>query len=156
MAKPHHPESISPARQAMRLLLLAVFLVVLTWLTAIPNSPALRNQNRDSGMYAYVGMAISRGGDAYVDAWNHKSPGIYYAYGLAFRLLGESRWAIWLAEAAAELLTLAVFYRFVTAWLKKPALGLLGTACLALISRNPILTAAPSPRALPCCPRRSA
>jgi hypothetical protein len=139
MAEAHPPESISPARQVIGALLLAVFLIGLTWLTAAPNSPALRSQNRDSGMYAYVGMAINRGGDAYVDAWNHKSPGIYYAYGLAFKLLGESRWAIWLAEAVVELLTLAVFYGFVTAWLKNRSLGLLGAACLALISRNPIL-----------------
>ena len=44
---------------------------------------------RDEGAYAYVSDVISRGGLPYLDAFDHKPPGVYYLYNLSFKLFGH-------------------------------------------------------------------
>ncbi len=44
----------------------------------------------DTGIYAYIGRAIAHGQVLYRDVWDFKAPGIYYLFGLLFRLLPDS------------------------------------------------------------------
>ncbi|MCS6802935.1 MAG: glycosyltransferase family 39 protein [Chloroflexota bacterium] len=53
---------------------------------------------RDQGIFATIADAILRGQLPYRDAWDHKPPGIDYAYALAFRLFGRSWQAVHLLE----------------------------------------------------------
>lgn len=53
---------------------------------------------RDQGIFATIADAILRGQLPYRDAWDHKPPGIDYAYALAFWLFGRSWQAVHLLE----------------------------------------------------------
>jgi hypothetical protein len=49
----------------------------------------------DGTGFLYIGQLILDGKAPYVDAWDHKPPGIYFIYALAI-LLGDGRWGIWI------------------------------------------------------------
>jgi 4-amino-4-deoxy-L-arabinose transferase-like glycosyltransferase len=65
---------------------------------------------RDQGIFAYIGQALLRGDVPYRDAWDHKTPGIYAAYALAFTLFGQAMPSVHLLEAIA--LTVAALFVF--------------------------------------------
>ncbi|KEP72638.1 hypothetical protein HR12_42000 [Microbacterium sp. SUBG005] len=46
---------------------------------------------RDSGVFLYTGMVVSRGGMPYVDSWDHKGPLLAVIETLAWRLGGWHR-----------------------------------------------------------------
>jgi hypothetical protein len=52
----------------------------------------------DQWVFADIADAMRRGGTVYRDAWEHKPPGVYYAYYLAFALFGRDYWGIHLLE----------------------------------------------------------
>lgn len=45
---------------------------------------------RDEGAYAYISDVIDKGGVPYKDAFDNKTPGIYYLYNLSFKVFGHS------------------------------------------------------------------
>lgn len=59
---------------------------------------------RDQGTFSVVGRTILEGGMPYKDAWDHKTPGIFFAFALAQLLFGESMLSIRLLEAIGLLL----------------------------------------------------
>jgi hypothetical protein len=121
-----------------------VFLVLLMGLLAfavsIPNSPALWPQGRDNGVYAYVGLVTRHGGTPYIDAWNHKSPAIFFYYALGFLLFGDNRWAIWAMETITLFATSLVFYWFLLNWLKRRWLAVAGVIIFVLVAHTPYLS----------------
>jgi 4-amino-4-deoxy-L-arabinose transferase-like glycosyltransferase len=66
---------------------------------------------RDQGIYATVAVNLLEGGTPYKDVWDHKPPGIYFAYALAFAIFGRSMVSIPLFEIFYFLATLLIFYR---------------------------------------------
>jgi 4-amino-4-deoxy-L-arabinose transferase-like glycosyltransferase len=115
-------------------------LALVTLVTSMPNSPALWPQGRDNGVYAYVGLVTRHGGTPYIDAWNHKSPAIFFYYALGFLLFGDNRWAIWAMEAIALLAASLVFYWFLLNWLKRRWLAVVGVIAFMLVAHTPFLS----------------
>jgi len=80
---------------------------------------------RDQGIFAYIGQALLRGEVPYRDVWDHKTPGLYGVYALAFALFGCSMPAVHLLEGIV--LTLGAFVVYLIGRrLHGGALGLLG------------------------------
>ncbi|MCC6359622.1 MAG: hypothetical protein IT450_12830 [Phycisphaerales bacterium] len=50
-----------------------------------------RENTADSHLFAYYGWLIADGARPYLDTWDNKPPGIWWANALAFRMLGDSR-----------------------------------------------------------------
>jgi 4-amino-4-deoxy-L-arabinose transferase-like glycosyltransferase len=55
----------------------------------------------DQAVFANIAEAMARGGVVYRDGWEHKPPGVYYVYALAFSLLGRDYWPVRLLEILA-------------------------------------------------------
>ena len=85
-----------PARQceARPRLLLAVLLMTFVLHLLVIAEPF----GRDQGIFAYIGQTILHGGVPYRDAWDHKTPGLYGVYALAFALFGRAMASIHLLE----------------------------------------------------------
>ena len=66
---------------------------------------------RDCGEFLYIGQQIHEGALPYVDFWEHKPPGVFYAYALCVALFGYHRVAPHLFATLVHLLTAAVVYR---------------------------------------------
>ncbi len=66
---------------------------------------------RDQGIYATVAVNLLEGGTPYKDVWDHKPPGIYFMYALAFAIFGRSMVSIPLLEIFYFRATLLIFYR---------------------------------------------
>jgi len=65
----------------------------------------------DPSVYAYIGRAILRGDVPYRDAWDIKSPAIYFQYAAALGLFGDGDRAVNLAEFALVLATALIVAR---------------------------------------------
>jgi len=65
---------------------------------------------RDQGIFAYIGDTILHGGVPYRDAWDHKTPGLYAIYALAFSLFGRAMPSVHLLEGCALTLTAFIVY----------------------------------------------
>jgi uncharacterized membrane protein len=65
---------------------------------------------RDEGTYAAFAAILRRGGLPYVNAWDHKPPGIYYTYAAIFDLLGRSMIAVRLFDIFFTLALMAAIY----------------------------------------------
>lgn len=63
---------------------------------------------RDSGVFAYMGRLILRGGVPYVDFWDHKPPGIYLIDALALAVSSDGAWGLWAMSSLAALAALAI------------------------------------------------
>jgi 4-amino-4-deoxy-L-arabinose transferase-like glycosyltransferase len=113
---------------------------LIAFAASMPNSPALWPQGRDNGVFAYVGLVTRYGGTPYVDAWDHKSPAIFFYYALGFLLFGNSRWAIWATEAIALFATGLVFYRFLFDWLRRHWVSAVGVVSFLLVARSRFLS----------------
>jgi hypothetical protein len=74
-------------------LLLLVSIAVL-----VPNHPAGRDPQEDTGVFFYAAQRLLDGGLPYRDIWDHKPPGVYFvdAFGLAF----GGRVGVWLIQIA--------------------------------------------------------
>lgn len=66
---------------------------------------------RDEGEYAYIAAQITDGGVPYRDAFNQKSPGIFYLYALIFSLFGTNVAALRLFVAFYNLISIFFIYR---------------------------------------------
>ena len=70
---------------------------------------------RDEGEYAYAGQLILKGVPPYLEAYNMKFPGTYYAYALIMALFGQTARGIhvglMLVNAGAALIVFAIARR---------------------------------------------
>jgi hypothetical protein len=64
----------------------------------------------DQGFYACIGDTILHGGMPYRDAWDIKSPGLYYIYALAIAAFGHSEVAPRLLDLIAGALSAVILY----------------------------------------------
>jgi len=80
---------------------------------------------RDQGIFGYIAQTILRGGVPYRDAWDHKPPGLYAVYALAFALFGQAMPSVHLMEGIALMIG-AFFLYLVSRRLHGDAVGLLG------------------------------
>jgi 4-amino-4-deoxy-L-arabinose transferase-like glycosyltransferase len=133
-------KTLTTESRRLSFVLVVCLLVLATLATSMPDSPALWPQGRDNGVYAYVGMVTRHGGIPYVDAWNHKSPAIFFYYALGFLLFGDNRWAIWATEAIALFAASLVFYWFLLNWLKRRWLAVVGVIAFVLVAHTPFLS----------------
>lgn len=62
-----------------------------------------RENTADSHLFAYYGWLVADGARPYLDTWDNKPPGIWWANALAFRMLGDSA-GVETAVGAAALL----------------------------------------------------
>lgn len=114
------------ARAARHLALLVVIVVMV--LTALVRWRLIDLPlERDEGEYAYAGQLILQGTPPYLQAYNMKFPGVYYAYALSMALFGETprgiRLGLILVNAGTILLLFALGRRL---------LGNLGGAVTAI------------------------
>ncbi len=114
-------------RTRINLLLLAVLILTFAIHLLVIAEPF----GRDQGIFAYIGQALLRGDVPYRDAWDHKTPGIYGVYALAFALFGRSMASVHLLEGI--ILTIAAFVIYQTGRkLRGDAVGLLGALLYGL------------------------
>ena len=80
---------------------------------------------RDQGIFAYIGQTILHGGVPYRDAWDHKTPGLYVAYALAFAAFGQGMPSVQLLDGVSLTIT-ALFLYLIGRRLHSEAAGLVG------------------------------
>jgi 4-amino-4-deoxy-L-arabinose transferase-like glycosyltransferase len=67
-----------------------LFILVVAFLSIVPRLFYLDVPfERDEGVYAYISDVMDRGGIPYLDAFDHKPPGIFFLYNLSFKLFGH-------------------------------------------------------------------
>lgn len=59
----------------------------------------------DQGIYGYIAERILDGDVDHRDIFDHKPPGIHFAYALAFTVFGTHMWSVWLLDLIAAILT---------------------------------------------------
>lgn len=98
-------------------ILLLIFIVILNHL---PWNLQNKDMSPDSGLYAYLGSAITNGRIPYRDVWEHKPPMGFYLNALAVLIFGQTPWAIWwfavLWMAFIAILFFLIIYRMM-GWL---------------------------------------
>ena len=87
----------------------------------------------DQGLFADVADAMRRGGVVYRDVWEHKPPGIYYVYYLAFMLFGRDFWSVRLIEVLAIGIGSAGLVRTAQRWFGSTPAGLVSALALPLL-----------------------
>lgn len=85
-------------------------------------NPLLTLPSLDGGYYLYFGQRLLSGDTVYVDMWESKTPGIFYANLLGLWLARGSRWGVWVLEffalfisAVASYMVLRKIYGFLPA-----------------------------------------
>jgi hypothetical protein len=66
---------------------------------------------RDQGIFATIASGLLQGKIPYRDLWDHKPPGIYFLYALAFKVLGREMRSISLFDGFYTLFTLLFFFK---------------------------------------------
>lgn len=66
---------------------------------------------RDQGIFATIASGLLEGKIPYRDLWDHKPPGIYFLYALAFKVLGREMRSISLLDGLYTLFTLLFFFK---------------------------------------------
>ncbi|MCL6647915.1 MAG: hypothetical protein K6U89_06240 [Chloroflexi bacterium] len=89
---------------------------------------------RDQGIFATIADVIRQDGLPYRDAWDHKPPGIDYAYALAFHLFGRSWQAVHLLELLGLLAAMVGLW-----WLVRPAGSRPALLAAALLGAGSVL-----------------
>jgi len=108
--KPGHIAEVIARHAAVLVTLLVIALAALVRLrlTDVP-------LERDEGEYAYAGQLILKGVPPYLEAYNMKFPGTYYAYALIMALFGQTARGIhvglMLVNAGAALIVFAIARR---------------------------------------------
>ncbi|MGH2531087.1 MAG: ArnT family glycosyltransferase [Thermomicrobiales bacterium] len=93
----------------------------------------------DEGGYAYVADRWLTGrGDLYDDIWVSRPQGIFVAYGLIFRLIGDSTEAIRLGAWLVSIATLGFVWLFARDWAGRRA-AMLATLVFAIVSGSPAI-----------------
>ena len=68
-----------------------LFILVVAFISIVPRLFYLDVPfERDEGVYAYISDIMDSGGVPYLDAFDHKPPGIFFLYNLAFKLFGHT------------------------------------------------------------------
>ncbi|MBN1200677.1 MAG: glycosyltransferase family 39 protein [Anaerolineae bacterium] len=117
---------------------LAVGLLALVLLAALPLSPARLNQGRDSGAYAYTAQVLLDGGLPYRDAWDHKPPLIHTLDALALAACGADRWSLWLLAALLTYATALLLYALLVRIQSRRFLAGVGAASVILLVNRPM------------------
>ncbi len=91
----------------------------------------------DEAIYLTIGQEINRGGLLYVDAFDHKTPGIYYLAAWSMKLLGETIWSFKFLLAVWLVPTLIAFH-YLTNFLFDKKTAILSTLILALFLATPM------------------
>jgi 4-amino-4-deoxy-L-arabinose transferase-like glycosyltransferase len=87
----------------------------------------------DQAVFADIADVMIRGGTVYRDAWEHKPPGVYYVYYLAFVLFGRDFWAPRLMEVLAIGVASAGLVRTAQRWFGSTAAGVVSALALPLL-----------------------
>lgn len=95
---------------------------------------------RDEGVYAYIADAVSRGGVPYLDAFDNKSPGVYYLYNLSFKLFGHELHAPRVLAALFVLAACLLAYRLVYRLTASFPAGLVAIGFLGAATAAPVYT----------------
>lgn len=117
-------------------------LLVLSFFVSFPQFPTLTRQGRDSGVFAYVGQVILDGGVPYRDAWDNKTPAVYYYNALAFLLFGDNLWAIWVIQAFVVFATGLLCFVLLKTLYGRWRFALVGTVIFVFQSRHALLIGA--------------
>ena len=91
----------------------------------------------DEGGYSFIAKKILDGAIPYKDYFDHKPPGVYYAFALAFLLFGKSLFTARMLVFAVNVCT-AVTIFFVGRALKKPAVGQLASVLFLFAALTPV------------------
>ncbi|MGD0611497.1 MAG: glycosyltransferase family 39 protein [Anaerolineales bacterium] len=127
----------SSTRRAVILTIAWMFLLgVITLLLNLPWSPDYRPLVNDSGVYAYVGSAITHGQLPYRDAWEQKPPIGFYLDALAVLLLGQNPWAIWWLNLIWIVLSAIACFLILKKMFGLPA-GMIASLVFVLAVMNP-------------------
>ncbi|MBI5865286.1 MAG: glycosyltransferase family 39 protein [Planctomycetes bacterium] len=119
-----------PARAAAFLILPAVLVTATVWNQSLVH---WRENVLDSYLFGYYGWCVAGGARPYLDVWDNKPPGIWWANALAFRLLGDGPGADWLVGSGALLVSLAAFVQTArSVWHPSLAWPAAGVAALLL------------------------
>jgi hypothetical protein len=119
---------VSPPRSTRsHLALLCLGLLVLSILVSLRQWPPFKPQGRDSGIFAYTAQVIVDGGLPYLDAWDNKTPGVYYVNAAALLLFGDSRWTLWGLQVGTFFLTGLLFWWLLVRVYGRPRLAMVGT-----------------------------
>ena len=78
--------------------LLALLIIVLTFIVLSQANPGLNVPSRDYGIFSYIGQQIVLGKLPYKDAWDHKPPAVFYVDALGLWAAHGLRWGIWAIE----------------------------------------------------------
>ncbi|MGH2561584.1 MAG: ArnT family glycosyltransferase, partial [Thermomicrobiales bacterium] len=93
----------------------------------------------DEGGYAYVaGRWLTGRGELYDELWVSRPQGIFVAYGLIFRLIGDSIEAIRLGAWLVSIATLGFVWLFARDWAGRRA-AMLATLIFAIVSGSPAI-----------------
>jgi hypothetical protein len=95
---------------------------------------------RDEGAYAYVSDVVDSGGLPYRDAFDHKPPGIYYIYNIAFKLFGHGVTAPRIMAALFALAACVLSYILVYRITAQHVAGIITIAFFSLASFSPAYT----------------
>lgn len=121
-----------PTASSDRLLtVFAIFIVALCVVVRIRYLPV--PFERDEGEYAYAAQLILAGLPPYVEAYNMKMPGIYYAYALLIFLFGESHTAVHAGLLLVNLVTVVGVF-LLGRWLAGVGVGAIAAAVFAVLS----------------------
>lgn len=91
----------------------------------------------DESIYLTIGQKIVRGGILYLDAFDHKTPLIYYLTAAVIKLFGPSFWSFRFTLLIWALVTLVVFY-FLGKKLFGQKIALVATAFFSLLINTPL------------------
>ena len=94
-------------RNSMRIVLIGSILLSLLFVLHLLVLPF----GRDQAIFAVVADAMLDGGAPYKDAWDFKTPGIYFVYAVAQLLFGPTEIGLRIVEIAALALGLWIAYR---------------------------------------------
>jgi len=84
----------------------------------------------DAGVFTLVGWQITNGDVPYVDAWDHKPPGIHLVHALANALPGTEAWTwTWTLSVVATVATSVIVVRIVARYVRGASATAAGTAC---------------------------
>jgi hypothetical protein len=129
------PSSLVPRRSAaiqrLNLVLVAgVLAAAVAWNQSLVH---WRENVLDSYLFGYYGWRVAHGARPYLDVWDNKPPGIWWANALAFRVFGDGPQADFAVGSAALLATLAAFVGIATtAWHRSMAWPAAAVAALLL------------------------
>jgi 4-amino-4-deoxy-L-arabinose transferase-like glycosyltransferase len=98
-----------PLRRRETALALAVIAVVGVFF-GLPSLP--EPFGVDQGIYGYIGERLLEGAVDHRDVFDHKPPGIHFAYATAFALFGHAMWSVRLLDLFAAIATACSLWAF--------------------------------------------